>query len=251
MFPRLLAFMLFATAALAAQAPRPLPEYDEFVAATRDNLARSQREQARFAYRERRTELRVNPFGRIGSGVVEGFDVTPVDKGAAIVRRLIERDGKPVINGEVERVERSERRSRSTRKSGMDDVVAMLSFTFSHRETMQGRDVLVVHFAPRPNTNPETREGRLAKVFKGAIWVDEAAREVIRVEATAIDDISYGFGLIARIHDGTTVMLTREAIDGTTWLPTSIRFSGQGRALLFRKLVVDQRIEWFDYRRVD
>ncbi|HLG55163.1 MAG TPA: hypothetical protein VI485_07520 [Vicinamibacterales bacterium] len=247
----LLVVTLLAGAVLAAQAPRPLPDYDAFVAATRDNLSRSQREQSRFAYKERRTEFRRNPFGRIGSGVVEGFDVTPVDNGAAIVRRLIERDGKPVINGEVERIDRSQRRTRSTRKSGMEDVVGVLTFAFSHRETTQGRDVIVVHFTPRENASPETREGRMARVFKGSIWVDEAAREVIRVEATAIDEMSFGLGFLARLNQGTTVTLTREAIDGATWLPTSIRFAGQGRALLFRKLVVDQRIDWFDYRRVN
>ena len=251
MVSRLLVVPLFTGAVFAAQVPRPLPDHDAFIVAARDNLARSQREQFRFAYKERRTEFRMNPFGRIGTGMVEGFEVTPVDKGAVIVRRLVERDGKPVANGEVERVERKERRTRSDRRSSVDDIVATLNFVLDHRETLQGRDVLVVHFTPRENARPETSEGRLARVFKGSAWVDEAAREVVRVEATAIDDISFGFGLIARLHEGTTVTLTREAIDGTTWLPTSIRFAGQGRALFFRKLIVDQRIEWSNYRRVD
>ena len=80
--------------------------------------------------------------------------------------------------------------------------------------------------------------------------MDEAAREVIRVEATAVDSISFGFGLIARLNKGTTVTLTREPIDGSTWLPTSIRFAGEGRALLLRRLNVDQRIEWSEYKKV-
>jgi hypothetical protein len=33
-------------------------------------------------------------------------------------------------------------------------------------------------------------------------------------------------------------------------MPTSIHFTGDGRAMLFRKLHVDHLIEWFDYRRV-
>jgi len=41
----------------------------------------------------------------------------------------------------------------------------------------------------------------------------------------------------------------RERVDAETWLPTSIRFSGDGRAMVFRKLHVDHLIEWFDYRR--
>ena len=52
------------------------------------------------------------------------------------------------------------------------------------------------------------------KSFSGCVWVDEAAREVIRVDATAVDTISFGFGLIARLNEGTTVTLHREPIDG-------------------------------------
>jgi hypothetical protein len=108
----------------------------------------------------------------------------------------------------------------------------------------------VIAFAPRPDADPETREGRIAKAFTGNVWVDEAAREVIRVEATAVDTISFGFGLIARLNEGSTVTLHRQPIEGGLWLPTSIRFAGEGRALLIRKLNVDQRIEWSEYRKV-
>ena len=79
--------------------------------------------------------------------------------------------------------------------------------------------------------------------------MDEAAAEVVRVEATAIDDITYGLGVVARLNKGAVVTLVRERVESDTWLPTSIRFSGEGRAMLIRKLRVDHLIEWFDYRR--
>jgi hypothetical protein len=246
----LLCLPVVISTALAAQAPRPLPDHDSFVKTTRDNLLRSQREQFNYAYKERRTELRINPFGRMGTGDVEGFHVTPAENGKVILRRLIEKDGKPVTDGDVDRIEVKEERRREGRRTSMDDVVAMLTFTSERRDTLNGRDTIVVRFTPRANATPETREGRIARVFAGSVWVDEAAHEVIRVEATAVDSISFGFGLIARLNKGTTVTLTREQIQGALWLPTSIRFTGEGRALLVRKLNVDQRIEWFDYKKV-
>jgi hypothetical protein len=238
------------SALVAAQDGRPLPDHNAFVRATRDNLLKSQREQFNYAYKERRTEFHVNPFGRVGTGGVEGFEVTPIEKGTVILRRLIERDGKPVTDGDVDRIKVKEEQRREGRRTSMDDVVAMLTFTMDRREKLQGRDTIVIKFTPKPEASPETREGRLAKAFTGSAWVDEAAREVIRVEATAVDSISFGFGLIARLNEGTTVTLTREPINGPTWLPTSIRFAGEGRALLLRKLNVDQRIEWSEYKKV-
>ena len=65
-----------------------------------------------------------------------------------------------------------------------------------------------------------------------------------------MDTISFGLGLIARLNEGSTVTLHRQPIENGIWLPTSIRFAGEGRALLLRKLNVDQRIEWSEYKKV-
>ena len=56
--------------------------------------------------------------------------------------------------------------------------------------------------------------------------------------------------MVARLGKGTSVALTRERVEPNLWLPTSIRFTGKGRALLFRRLDIDQVIEWTNYRRV-
>ncbi len=230
-----------------ARQAAPLPEPESFYADTRANLERAQREQGAFAYRERRTELHLNPFGRMGSGGTVVYEVTPL-AGGGTERRLLERDGKVVADGAVER--RQPRGRRPRRRSVVDDAVAVLRFNIDRRDTVGGRPVIAVRFEPRPDASPETREGGMAKRFAGTIFVDEHSREVIRVEATAIDDLTYGFGMVARLGRGTSVHLTREPIEQAVWMPTSIRFSGSGRALLFRRLEIDQVIEWSNYRRV-
>jgi len=248
---RLFAVPFVVSVVLSAQPAPTLPDHETFVRETRNNLAKSQREQYRFSYKERRTELHTNPFGRLGSGGTVVYAVTPTEGGNVIVRRLIERDGKPVTDGPVQKTDLTERAERPTKKSGLEDSVEMLQFALDRRETVGGRNKIIVTFKPKPDAKPETSEGRIAKLFTGSVWVDEDRREVERIEATAIDDISIGMGLIARLNEGTKATLTREPIDGSIWLPTSIRFVGQGRALLFRRLNIDQRIEWFDYKRIN
>jgi hypothetical protein len=224
---------------------RPLPDQVKFFEATRVNLEQSQSRQASYAYRERRRQLHTNPFGRLGSGLgTEEFAVTPLPEGG-MARTLVARDGKPVANGETTRT-----RPRTRTRSSVADTAAALDLAIDHREQQNGRDLIVVRFSPRPDAQPETREGKLARLFRGRIFVDEADAEVMRVEATAIDDISYGLGVVARLSKGATVTLVRERVDGDVWLPTSIRFSGDGRAMVFRKLHVDHLIQWFDYKRV-
>lgn len=244
---RLLAVVLALVSVTAAQAPRPLPDRDVFYRAAEANLQRAQRDQWRYAYKERRTDIHANPFGRVGTGGASLFEVTPGSEPGVTFRRLLEKDGVKVPDAKPEKDERKER---NAGRSGVEDVVDTLTFTMDRREVRDGRDTIVVTFAPRPNAKPETREGRIAKVFKGSIWVDEEAHEVMRVEATAIDSLSYGLGLIARLNEGTRVTLVRQPVDDQVWLPTSVRLVGEGRAVLFRRLNVDFAVDWFDYRRV-
>src|SRR5262245_21155028 len=218
---------------------------DPFFAAVRQNLSRSDREQYRYAYHERRSDVHTNPFGRIGTDGSLLYQVTPGDEYGVYHRLLVERDGKPLTNENRETIDR---RGRSETNPAVDDVVATLSFQITGHETSGGRSLMLLGFSPKPDAKPKTRQGKLAKSFKGTIWIDEQAREVVRVEATTIDSISYGLGVVARLGEGTQVKVVREPVD-TVWLPTSIRLMGEGRALLFRKLNVDYFVEWFDYKR--
>jgi hypothetical protein len=163
-------------------------------------------------------------------------------------RKLLAKNGQPVPDSKPER---QERKVRTEGPSAVDDTVATLRFAIDRRETIRGREVIVVRFEPRPNAKPQTREGKLAKMFSGSIWVDESAREVTKVEATAGEDLSYGFGLLAKVGKGSVVTLTRERVDDHIWLPVSVKFKAEGRALFaLRKLNIDFAVEWFDYRRV-
>jgi hypothetical protein len=243
---RLVAAALLLQVATARDA-RPLPEPQPFLDAVRANLARSQDEQNRFSYKERRTELDLNPFGHIGTGEVRVIAVTPVEGGKAVTRQLIERDGKPVVNSPPSR---REIRMTERGKSVVDDVAAMLDVKIDRRDRFDSRDAIVLTFTPKRDAEPRTREGRLARGFTGEIWIDELAREVVKVDARAIDDLSFGYGVLGRLNKGATVMVRRQPIDANLWLPVSIRFDGEGRALLFRKLTINFAVDWYDYRRV-
>lgn len=231
----------------SAKDVRPFPEAAAFFEAVRANLARSQDDQKLFAYKERRTEVNLNPFGRLGTGEVRVREVTPVDGGSAVTIRVIERDGKPVTDSmPVRRPLRMSTRGRRV----VDDVAATLDISLSRRERVGGREAIVAVFKARSDAKPQTREGRIARNFSGEIWIDELTREVTRIDAKAIDDVAFGYGVLARLNKGATVTLRRELVHGNLWLPVSMRFSGEGRALLLRKLTIDFAVDWFDYRRV-
>jgi hypothetical protein len=45
--------------------------------------------------------------------------------------------------------------------------------------------------------------------------------------------------------------MSRREIAPGVWMPTGVTFTGEGRALLFRRMKIDYVVEWFDYRRME
>jgi len=259
-------FLLSPASFLLSQ-ENPLPDLDTVYTSVRENLARAQRSTHLYAFKERRTDLHTNVFGKLGTDGLRVFEVYPSPTVRLTYRRVIERNGMPVSAAELaqqdreyrERVMDAQRRPRANdsaaaRQRGermIADVVETLQFALTGRATRDGVQALVVTFSPKPNARPVTREGRIAQKFGGTVWIQESNFEVLRVEAKAVDDLSFGYGLVARLSEGTTALLVREPVDDDIWMPTELRLTGRGRAALgLRRLVIDYVVEWFDYRRL-
>lgn len=261
--------------AVSAQ-ERSLPDTKALFRAVRENLVRAERETHLYTYMERRTDIHTNPFGRLGTGGTSVYEVYPSPVRRLVYRRLVARDGMRVSAEQLAEqdreyrrlvldvqeemaardpadarvVEAESQRARERRQRAMDDVVDTLSFEVTGRTIYKGVPAILIAFTPKASASPSTRQGRIAEKFAGTIWVHEAAREVMYVEATSIGAISYGYGILARLGEGTTVTLTRQPVEGGLWMPTELTMTGRGRAVLFRRLVVDFAIEWSDYRRL-
>jgi hypothetical protein len=274
------AFILTAAAAgavLHAQDARPLPSQEALFKAVQDNLIRAERIDYQYAFRERRSDLHTNPFGKLGTDGITVSEVYPSATPALTYRRVLERNGVPLTSRELAEQDR-EYQKRATevlqqlaaeepdarrRRDGqaeraaqrgqrrIADVINALQFKVEGRSVHEGVPAIVVTFTPKRSAMPETRQGRIAQKFSGTAWIDEAAMEVRRLEAKAIEDISFGYGLIARLNEGTVATVTRRPIDRDLWLPTQLTIKGRGRAAVFRTLVLDFTADWFDYRRLE
>ncbi len=260
----------------AAQSTAPLPDAERFFAEARKRLASNALLQSRFTFRERITQLRFNPLGRMGTGPIEVFEVYPVQGDDMTYRRLVERDGKPIPRSELAAQDRkfvakyeswrrqlasegqnqrqarerkhAEEQARDQKQAA--EIIELFDFAIQRREIRDGHPSIVVTFKPRPNARPSSREGRVASSFAGTAWVHEHEYEVIRVEAQAVSDATFGWGVVARLYKGATALFTRAKV-GDSWLPLESRFNGTGRALLFRRATYDFTRQYFDYRPFD
>lgn len=256
--------------------PEPLPDRDTFFADVRKRLSGNDQLQSRFSFRERSTELNLNPMGRMGTGPVAVYEVYPQPNAELTYRRLVEREGRKVSPAEIAQQDRqylaryrkwqtslreegrSERDARLKKEAEMRErdqrqareAIDLFDFAMDERSTFEGQPAIVISFKPKSSARARSREGRVAAGFAGRAWIHEHEKEVMFVDARAIDDVSFGFGMIARLNDGSTAQFTRRRIEGV-WLPVESRFNGTGRALLFRKVVIDFQRTYYDYRAYD
>jgi hypothetical protein len=261
------------TAALVGQSAASLPDRETFLAEARKRLASNDLLQSRYSYRERVTEVRMNPFGKLGTGPLQIYEVYPVVPGDLTYRRLIERDGVRVPaaellladrqflaryyqwqrdiarEGENERDARLKREAAAREKdlAQAKEAIGLFDFTLDRRDTLEGQPVIVVRFRPKPNAQPRSREARIASTFAGLAWIHEREFEVMRVEAEALDDTVFGYGIIARLHKGAKAVFTRRKF-GDVWLPVETQVDGSGRAMLFRKVTFNYLRQYSDYR---
>lgn len=257
---------------------RVVPDPEAFFAAVRANLTRAQGSTHLFSYKERRTNVRTNPFGRLGTDGVEVSQVYPSTHPRLTYRRVLMRDGVPQSSQELARQDREYRAraagvrrglqdesdaarrrraddealARQRARATIDDIVSALEFKITGRGVHEGTPAITVAFAGNPASRPRTREGRIAQKFAGTVWIHPEQLEVMHAAARATDDISLGSGIIARFTRETTGSLTRRPIEPGLWMPTAARLSGQGRAfLLLRKIAIDFAVDWYDYERFD
>jgi hypothetical protein len=262
---------------VGAQAPAPvapLPDQASFLQETRSALQNGRQLQSQYTHREKRTEVRVGDEGEVIGKSVKVFDVYPTPAGADAYRRLISVNGIPVDREKLEQTDRerrnallecsrqleretpsqreqrlrSEAESRRKENETIDDAFRLYDFRIIGRERIDGYDAILVTFSPAQGVTPRTTEGKLLQKFSGRAWVAESDHQLIRFEGESIDDVSMGFGLLARLYKGSHVVFQRRKVSEGVWLPSELRYSGGGRVLLVRKLRVEGIREYSDYR---
>jgi hypothetical protein len=203
---------------------------------------------------------------------VETYEVYPSVEPRKLYRRLVARDGQPVSEKELaerdrkhqekmvrreqrqaarSEAERAAREAESLRKERavIDEVFLMDDFRITGRELVDGRPTIVVEFSPRPGYRPVTEGGKVIQKFSGRAWVDEADRQLVRLEAQLVENLGVGPVRIARLQKGASAYFVRRKVNGEIWLPSEARFTGRAKMLLVFGGRLDVTSRYFDYRK--
>ncbi len=246
----------------------PLPDFNRFVAEVKSRLRIHQTLLKDYTYEQRNSQKHLDKNGRVKKSETRRYEVFPGDGSQLTYHRLIEKNGKRVSESELKKQDseyqkrraarekkrlkqdpEAESKARKEEEEAIEEAFRVFEIAMETREIIHDRPAIRFSFKPRPGMKAKNDEIKTLRNFAGHVWFDEALYEMVRLEVEAIKDVSFGFGLLAKLHKGAKGRFERRLYNDEVWLPSSVEFSGNLRLLLFKSMRMEVTDEFFDYRK--
>lgn len=165
------------------------------------------------------------------------------------VKRLIEKNEQALSQAETQAedarlqnfINDPEKLAKQKKDSANDDknattLLRMLPEAFIW--TVQGRngDTLTLHFEPDPNFDAPDMQSRVLSAMNGDMEVNEKQQRIQSISGRLTHDVTIGYGLLGRLHQGGTFHVIRREVAPNIWEITETHVHIEGRALLFKNI---------------
>jgi hypothetical protein len=230
----------------------PLPDPTQLFREVEKNQKQLELVRKNYTYTEDESELVTDDKGKTREKEAKTYEVFYLGKEE--VNRLVAKEGKPLNDEEKkkedERIDKIYKKYEEKKKKEANapeapkkdeedgdveikDFLRASQFVNPRRERFHGQEMIVFDFQPRPDFKPHNLDERLVQTLSGVIWIDENAKEVVRLEARTNDNFKIGGGLVASLQRGMYLTFEQEYVRDEVWLPSYAEIHLSARALLF------------------
>jgi hypothetical protein len=148
------------------------------------------------------------------------------------IGRLVKKDGQPLAEAEDKKEQERTRKltledSKKPPQFGKSGGINLISTVLGvsvvsnpRRMELKGRSTLVFDFKGNPKAEAHGMQDNAAKKLAGTVWIDEADRQVARLEVEFYDTFRIG-GILASIQKGTIFKFEQSSIGEGLWMQTS------------------------------
>jgi hypothetical protein len=258
------------------QNEKPLPDVETLMKAIVANQEKIEELREKYTFRQTETENKFDGNGRVKEKEVRVSEVTPV--GGKYVERLVSVNGKPLsakdlededkrVQKEIEKIlEEKDKRERKRLGEGRDKVkdedtyeersnftilgiIRLSEVTSIRREMFRGYEVLAFDFEPKKGVKPKNRIESIVSKLAGTMWIDEEAKQIVRLEARFIESFKFGGGLLASVSPSTAVALEQQKVGNEVWMPSYSEANISARVFLLAKFNRNVTTAYSDYRK--
>jgi len=242
---------------------RSLPEIKQLLSEVQENQKRLESVVDQYSCTENEEVRELDKNGRVKKTIVKEYEDFYL--GGVLVRREVKKDGKPLApdeqkkeDGRIEkRIREYEKRkeqggeeaAQRNEKIDVSTILRSSNFTHPRWEHFRGHDVIVFDFAPNPDYRPRNKTEDLLHKLEGTLWVDESARQVVRLEAHLSDTLKLAGGLLASIRRGSSLVMEQAKMNNEVWLPSYVEAHFSARVLLLAGALGNYTSNFSDYKK--
>jgi hypothetical protein len=196
---------------------------------------------------------KVDSDGRVKSRETKDYDVFYIGDEQAL--HLLAKDGKPLAGSEKQNEDdkfnkqydklkkqqaelaadpKKQAKQQEEDEADLSDFLRAELFTNPRRETFRGHEVIAFDVNGNPDYKPRKRIDSIIQKLSGTMWVDEDAREIVRLEARFTDTVKIGGGLVASLAKGSNFVFEQDKINEEVWLPSYAEVHASGRIVFVR-----------------
>jgi hypothetical protein len=246
----------------------PLEQIRELLRRAEEKDLENDKRARDYTYVEREERHHLDSHGVIKK--VESRTLEVLEVYGEQVERLTAKDGKPLSADEAKKEDdkiqkiidrrknesdkdRNKRLEREAKDRDEDrkfvlEIADAFNFRLLGSEIIEGQDTWIIEGDPRPDFKPKNRQAQILSKFKGRVWIDKKEEQWVKIDVTAIDTISVGFGL-ARFHKGTQAVVEMTKVNDELWLPKHVLFHVDLRLALLKSYNEDVEQTYSDYKK--
>jgi hypothetical protein len=113
----------------------------------------------------------------------------------------------------------------------------LVGSAFNFRDAGSEDGYLRIDFAPNPGFKPQSFAQRVMHGISGTLLIDPKTMRLHHLEGSLPQDVSFGFGILAKVRVGSRFDVTRDAPGGADWKMTKYDTDFNGRILFFKSIV--------------
>jgi hypothetical protein len=116
------------------------------------------------------------------------------------------------------------------------ELLNLLPQAFLWKVESETPEMTTLHFEPDPNFHPPDMEARVMGAMAGTLIVDKARHRIRTMKGRLESDVIIGFGLLARIKQGSVFDVERRQVAPGYWEITETHVHISGHALFFKTI---------------
>src|ERR1700722_853003 len=255
---RTAASLVIVTAAALAADPPAIPDAATMLRDVEAHQKQLDKAREDYTFRSVQTTRELDSKGNTKKIETEEHEVFFVNGNE--IEKLVRKNGKELtadqarkeqerVNKEVLKVSKPGYKDTDKDEITVSRLLEIVAFSHPRRVVLNGRNTIAFDFAGDEHAKTHGRGEDALKKVSGTIWIDEADREVSRMNATLDENYHVGFGLLASVAKGSNVVFDQALIRNESWLPTAITLHLQARAFLVAGFRAEIDIRFDQYRK--